>query len=247
MKYLFSVCFLLSLSNGWSQDKNQFYALDVNWNQTTLDSSKYILWIHEKEDSNWEWDFYNTWGPMIKSQSFADHDGTILNGRTYIYNKTGNVDSTCNFDHGKKNGSFYKYQTIREDSVITTMYYEYVADSLVRSINYMLDTMKKKKEDTTGTESEYPGGIAQWNYYLLHNLKYPDRAVNKEIQGQVRVTFKVDKEGKVRDAQISKSVEYSLDQESIRVIKDSGIWKPAMQHGELKNSYKLMPINYKLE
>src|SRR5450755_654497 len=217
MKIILVICLNLFSIAVFCQDKNAFYAMDANMNQTSLDSSKYLLWIHEKEDSNWLWDYYNTWGPLIKSESFADHDGTILNGRSYFYNKSGNEDSTSNFDHGKKNGSFYKYKTIREDSVITTMYYEYVKDSLVKKVNYLVDTLKKQIEDTTGVESEYPGGINKWNNYLLHNLKYPDRAINKDIQGQVRISFMVDKEGKVQDTHITKSVEYSLDQESVRV------------------------------
>src|SRR5450432_2127023 len=110
MKLLLSIFFAGLFLNSFSQDKNAFYALDRNMNQTTLDSSKYILWVHEKEDSNWQWDYYYTWGTMIKSNLYADHDGTMLNGRSSIYNTTGNLDSTGIFDHGKKNGSFYKYR-----------------------------------------------------------------------------------------------------------------------------------------
>ena len=83
-------------------------------NQTVLDSSKYILWIHEKEDSNWQWDYYYTWGPLVKSTSYADHDGTILNGSSRMYNNLGELDSTGRYDHGKKNGSFYKYKSFNK-------------------------------------------------------------------------------------------------------------------------------------
>jgi periplasmic protein TonB len=247
MKRFLFICFSLCSLCSFSQDKNSFYALDAKMNATTLDSSKYILWIHEKEDGNWQWDYYNTWGPLIKSQSFADHDGTILNGRSLLFNKTGNLDSLGIFDHGKRNGTFYKYKTIRPDSVITLMQYDYAEDSLLKKIDLLNDTLKNKDEDTTGTESEYPGGIRSWNYYLQHSLTYPDRAVNKEIQGQVKIFFMVDTSGVVSDVYLARSLEYSLDQESLRVIKNSGKWNPAIQHGEPKKSYKLMPINFKLE
>jgi protein TonB len=247
MKTFLIFCFSVSFLTSFTQDKNQFFALDANMNQAVLDSSKYLLWIHEKEDSNWQWDYYNTWGPLIKSQSFADHDGTILNGRSLLFNTTGNLDSLGIFDHGKKNGSFYKYRTITKDSVITIMQYDYAEDSLVKSVNLLADSIKNKIKDTSGTESEYPGGIKKWFYYLGHSLKYPDRAVNKEIQGQVRIFFMVDKEGNVTDPYITRSIEYSLDQESIRVIKNSGKWNPAFQDGVYMKSYKMMPINYKLE
>src|SRR5579862_4678374 len=113
-----------------AQDKNQFYALDKNMNQTGLDSSKYILWIHEKEDSNWQWDYYYTWGSLVKSNSYADHDGTLPNGRFCIYNNYGNLDSTGIYDHGKKNGSFYKYRSYTKDSIKPIREYDYKEDSL---------------------------------------------------------------------------------------------------------------------
>jgi protein TonB len=248
MKLILLFCFSGFFLCSFSQDKNQFYALDKNMNQTVLDSSKYILWIHEKEDSNWQWDYYYTWGSLVKSTSYADHDGTIKNGRFCLYSTGGNLDSTGFYDHGKKNGSFFKLKTYAPDSVKTIMQYDYYEDSLVKSINLVAERLQNKDSDTTGiTKSEYPGGISKWNYYLSHNLKYPDRAVAKEIQGQVRIHFLIDTVGNVTDIYIYKSVEYSLDQESLRVIKNSGNWVPAAKDGIKEKSYKIMPINYKLE
>ena len=84
MKLFLYLLFTICISTSFAQNKNQFYALDSQMNQTVLDSSRYILWIHLKEDSNWQWDYYRTWGPLIKSVSYADHDGTILNGRSFF-------------------------------------------------------------------------------------------------------------------------------------------------------------------
>lgn len=248
MKPFLILCFCLNFLYSFSQDKNQFYALDQNMNQTTLDSSRYILWIHEKDSTDWQWDYYYTWGPLIKSTTYADHDGTILNGRFCIYNSLGNLDSTGIYDHGKKNGSFYKYKTFSRDSVGITGQYDYVQDSLLKSIDLLAEPLKNKVPDSTnGTESEYPGGITKWTYYLTHNLVYPDRALTKKIQGKVQISFMIDTEGNVVDPFIQKSVEYSVDQESIRVIKNSGKWIPSMLDGVNKKSYKVIPINYKLQ
>ena len=246
MKIILVICLNLFSIAVFCQDKNAFYAMDANMNQTSLDSSKYILWIHEKEDSNWQWDYYYTWGPLVKSQSFTDHDGTILNGRSCQYNTLGNLDSTGIFDHGKKNGSFYKYKTFSKDSFSVVKQYDYREDSLVKVID-----VKEKKGEKIDTlrdrESEYPGGLAQWYKFMALNLRYPDRAVNKDIQGQVKIAFIVDTSGIVRDPYILKSVEYSLDQESLRIIGISGDWVPASHDGDRVKSYKVQPINFKLE
>jgi len=97
-------------------------------------------------------------------------------------------------------------------------------------------------------ESEFPGGGAAWLRYLNKNLRYPDDAVNNEIQGTVVVQFIVDKEGNVSDVQaISGPDNGGLREEAIRVIKKSGKWTPAVQNGRQVKSYKKQPIVFKLE
>jgi protein TonB len=248
MKSLLIFCLTLSSSAVIAQDKNSFFALDAKMNQTVLDSSKYILWIHETDSTRWQWDYYYTWGPLVKSTRYADHDGTIADGRFCRYNSTGDIDSTGIFDHGKKNGSFFKFKTFSKDSIVTVWQYDYVEDSLVKSIDLLAARQKNQMVDSTKEkESAYPGGIGQWQRYLVKNLRYPERAQTKEIQGQVRIFFKVDNEGNITDPYIQKSVEYSLDQETLRIIMQSGKWDPATKDGNPVNSYKVQPLNYRLE
>jgi protein TonB len=246
MKLILLFCFTGFFLCSFSQDKNQFYALDKNMNQTVLDSSKYILWIHEKEDSNWQWDYYYTWGPLVKSNSYSDHDGTILNGRSYLYNSFGNLDSTGIFDHGKKNGWFYKYRSYTIDSIKPIYQYKYQEDSLVKFVD--ITEKKETAKDTADMkEPEFPDGLTGWYNYLRSHLVYPERAISKVVQGQVQIAFIVDTNGVVKDLYLQKSVEYSIDQASLDLIKKSGEWKPATNKGLPVKSYKMQPINFKLE
>ena len=247
MKNLLILCLTLSSCAALGQDKNQFYALDSKMNQTALDSSKYILWIHETDSARWQWDYYYTWGSLVKSTRYADHDGTIADGRFCKYNLTGEIDSTGIFDHGKKNGSFFKFKTFSKDSIITVWQYDYVEDSLVKSIDLLAARKNKTMDSTKEKESEYPGGISQWQRYLIKNIQYPERAQNKDIQGQVQIIFKVDKDGNIADPYIRKSVEYSLDQESLRLVIQSGKWDPALKDAIPVDSYKVQPLNFRLE
>jgi protein TonB len=97
-------------------------------------------------------------------------------------------------------------------------------------------------------ESEFPGGAGAWLRYLNKNLRYPDDAVNNEIQGTVIVQFIVDKEGNVSDVTpISGPDDGGLREEAVRVIKKSGKWTPAVQNGRQVKSYKKQPIVFKLE
>jgi periplasmic protein TonB len=97
-------------------------------------------------------------------------------------------------------------------------------------------------------ESDFPGGTAAWLRYLNKNLRYPDDAVNNEIQGTVVVQFIVDKEGNVSDVNaISGPDNGGLREEAVRVIKKSGKWTPAVQNGRQVKSYKKQPIVFRLE
>jgi protein TonB len=118
----------------------------------------------------------------------------------------------------------------------------------------VVEAPKKDEEDYDKTftkveiESEYPGGPAAWLRYLNKNFRYPDEAVNNEIQGTVVVQFIVDKEGNVSDVQaISGPTDGGLREEAVRVIKKSGKWTPAVQNGRQVKSYKKQPIVFKLE
>lgn len=248
MKNLLLLYLTLILTSASAQDKNSFYALDAKMNQTVLDSSKYILWIHETDSARWQWDYYYTWGSLVKSTRYADHDGTVADGRFCRYNSTGDLDSTGVFDHGKKNGSFFKFKTYRGDSIVAVWQNDYTEDSLVKSIDLTKEHQTNQNSDSTKEkESQYPGGISQWQQYLMKNLRYPERAQTKKIQGRVRIFFKVDEEGNITDPYIQKSLEYSLDQETLRIITQSGKWDPAIKDGIPVSSYRTQPVNFRLE
>jgi protein TonB len=248
MKNLFLICLIFILTSASAQDKNSFYALDAKMNQTVLDSSKYILWIHETDSARWQWDYYYTWGSLVKSTRYTDHDGTIADGRFCRYNSLGDIDSTGVFDHGKKNGSFFKFKAFSKDSIITVWQYDYVEDSLVKSIDLSAAGQKNQAVDSTKEkESEYPGGASQWQQYLTKNIQYPERAQKKGMHGQVQIIFAVDKEGNITDPYIRKSVEYSLDQESLRLIIQSGKWNPAIKDSVPVDSYQVQRLNFRQE
>lgn len=116
----------------------------------------------------------------------------------------------------------------------------------------VVEAPKKDDEDWDKTftkveiESEYPGGAAAWQRYLNRNLRYPQEAIDNEIQGAVVVQFIVDKEGNVSDVEAI-SGPNELRSEAIRVIRKSGKWTPAVQNGRQVKSYKKQPIVFRLE
>jgi len=94
-------------------------------------------------------------------------------------------------------------------------------------------------------ESEYPGGAQAWQGFLSQTLHYPDIAINQGIQGDVVVLFVVDKEGNISKVR-AVSGPQELREEAERVIRKSGKWTPAVQHGRQVKSYKNQPIKFRI-
>jgi len=112
--------------------------------------------------------------------------------------------------------------------------------------------LPKRDEDDGNTvcvfvqiESEYPGGIAAWQRFLNKNLRYPQEAIDQNVEGYITVQFIVDKEGNVSEVE-AVSGPQELRAEAVRVIKKSGKWTPAIQNGRKVKSYKKQPIGFRL-
>ncbi len=226
-----------------SQEHESYYVFNADWKPSKIDSAHYLLHVHYVNDTCWQWDYYNFFGPMLKSEQYADKNGQHLNGITRIYNGKGLLDSTATYKTGKLNGDAYK---IGEDSFHIKMKYVYQDDSLISVIDPTApkkDTIKYSDEK----ESEYPGSTGQWLRYLNKHLIYPERAVTGKVEGEVRVLFVVDKDGVIDSPFIGRSVEYSLDEESLRIVRTSGKWVPGFQNGKNVKTYKIQPINFRLQ
>ncbi|HEY4966726.1 MAG TPA: N-acetylmuramoyl-L-alanine amidase [Puia sp.] len=95
-------------------------------------------------------------------------------------------------------------------------------------------------------EAQYPGGNNAWVQYLIKKSVYPADAEKKEMQGDVQVEFVVNTNGKISEVRAISGPEV-FRAESVRLIKESGKWIPAMDKGKKVASYKIQPINYRLQ
>jgi protein TonB len=93
----------------------------------------------------------------------------------------------------------------------------------------------------------FPGGDAALMKYLGNNIKYPAIAKDAGIQGTVYVTFVVDEQGKVKDAQVLRSIGGGCDEEAIRVVKSMPSWKPGKQRGKAVKVQYNLPIRFTLK
>lgn len=93
---------------------------------------------------------------------------------------------------------------------------------------------------------EYPGGWTSFMQWLTKNLKYPPAAQRQKTEGQVVVTFVVNRDGTLSNIRIAKSAGALLDQEALRVAHLMPKWKPGIDKGEPCRTLMAIPIIFKL-
>lgn len=89
--------------------------------------------------------------------------------------------------------------------------------------------LREESNDTFG--AEFPGGTARFLEYLKEEIKYPEIDLKKGTEGKVLVTFIIDKDGTLTDATIKEGISPGLDQEALRVIRNSPGWIPGKEKG----------------
>lgn len=92
----------------------------------------------------------------------------------------------------------------------------------------------------------FPGGMGAMMSWIGKNMKYPEYAQNKNIQGRVMVRFIVLSDGSIGEVQVAKSVEQTLDNEAVRLIKAMPKWNPGSIGGTPVNTWYTLPITFKL-
>ncbi len=122
-------------------------------------------------------------------------------------------------------------------------------------------------EDTDGNELEIEEGIGDWGddvyksapimpsfpggngalmKFLSDNVRYPQSVVDTNIQGKVVVQFVVEKDGKVGEVKVVRSVHPDLDKEAIRVCKTLPKFNPGKDdNGEPVRVVYTLPVTFK--
>lgn len=91
------------------------------------------------------------------------------------------------------------------------------------------------------------GGLNEFWRYVQEHVKYPELAAELGIQGTVYVIFVVGKDGYVTQAKVVRSADELLDNEALRVIKNSPKWIPGKQGGKNVSVQFTIPVKFKLQ
>ena len=91
------------------------------------------------------------------------------------------------------------------------------------------------------------GDMGEFWKYAMSEIRYPEVAAENGLSGTVYMQFTVSAAGYVIDVKVIKGVHPDLDNEAIRVIKNSPKWEPGKQRGRRVPVIMSLPMKFILQ
>ena len=233
------ICFLGSLSFLRAQEIVNIILLGDNGITEDIKEAKNFIAIKQYPDATYERLDYTLYGPLKKLRTYSDSTLTVLSGRSYEYDTAGHLNYHGYYSNNKKHGEWsYLNDT---GKVVRKERYENgsLVDPDVKDTTNKKDTLSYPDEK----EATFKKNVRDWTAYIQKNL-YQDAGVKSVKGGRVMVRFMVNTKGAVDNIYLEKSVEFVLDEASIKVIRNSPPWTPAFQNGKQVNAYRRQPLTF---
>jgi TonB family protein len=203
-----------------------------------------------------EW--YENGNPKLEGEYIDSEKGFNYDFKTYQYWNYKNehlvIDGNGNYEEIEGSRSVKgKVKNGFKDGIWT---------GIDKKMNYQYTDLYKKGEfisgkniDSSGVSHEYnvlelkampKKGIQDFYNYVGKNFTKTKEAFQNKISGKLFVTFIIDKDGKIVEPKVIKSLGYGLDEEAVRVITSYENWIPGQQRGVNVRVLYSIPITVNL-
>lgn len=71
-----------------------------------------------------------------------------------------------------------------------------------------------------------------FNEWARSQIRYPRKAARRDIDGNVNVTFIIEKDGRVRFCRVNSSPDKLLSAEAVRILRSMPAWTPGFKDGQ---------------
>lgn len=205
--------------------------LDAKMEEVKKKHAVFFRKVDEDGDQGWLAMVYFIDGELKMRGHFLDHALEVPHGEFSYFYQNGQLESQGVFENGAKIGVWERWNP--DGSPKAERYYS--------GYKYGDDPVLDPDE-----MPEFPGGQQAIQQYLSSNLQYPEVAQINKIEGEVFVTFVVNKVGEVEEATVGNSLDPHLDKEAIRLVENMPLWKPGSKDGNLVKTQLAMPIMFRL-
>ncbi|MFL5728092.1 MAG: energy transducer TonB [Cytophagaceae bacterium] len=81
---------------------------------------------------------------------------------------------------------------------------------------------------------EFPGGLSEYFKFVRKHIEYPQRELDEEREGTVKISFVVNVDGTITELKVAKSSgSQGFDEEALRVFRKMPAWKPAKKKNQV--------------
>lgn len=91
------------------------------------------------------------------------------------------------------------------------------------------------------------GDLDTFRTWVMQNVKFPQIALENNIQGRVVLSFVIDKDGRLTNIEVLQSPDRSLSEEAIRVLNKSPKWSPGKQRNQTVRVKYTLPVDFRVQ
>ena len=206
----------------------------------------------------------------VSLTTYQDIDGGkygygIQHGPSYEWYENGQLKMEQTFHNDSLTGNYRTWYESGKPKVsrryfrnmpVDTLHAYYESGMLRRTEVYSKGKMiAGKVYDEAGAEIKYlpmevmpafPGGERRLLQWLATNVRYPKTTRKDEAQGEVFISFVVDKSGRISNPEVIKGFHADADAEALRVVQAMPTWKPGLQEGEPVPVRYTLPLRFSL-
>ncbi len=126
---------------------------------------------------------------------------------------------------------------------------QYDLNKNIQDTTPVLEEDENKKFASVEIEAEFPGGDNGWIRFLTQNLNSEVPIKKKAPAGvyTVIIQFIVNTDGTISEFKPLTNLGYGMEEEVIRVLKNSPRWKPAIQDKRKVRAYRKQPVTFQVE
>jgi TonB family protein len=90
------------------------------------------------------------------------------------------------------------------------------------------------------------GGNEGFLKFVQSNIRYPQKAIDNNIEGEVEVIFNIEKDGSLSNIRLARGIGYGCDEQVLNAVKKSPNWRPAKDGVQSQVNQSSVTINFKL-
>ena len=181
------------------------------------------------------------WYSSGQPESYQDFSGGLLDGEYSSWQEDGSMKLKARYHKGEKHGNFQSYYP--NGKMVRNDYFE--NGQLVEGKCFSIEGEPVEYFPYVLMPS-FPGGQSALRKFIENELKYPDEARRRGIEGVVIILFTVDETGNVIEPRVVNGDREYFNTEALRVASKLSQWVPGEVDGIPSPIQVSVPIEFRL-